>query len=71
LIWLAGSLVAGIVAVALALTVGRWLPWILGLLDRVLAWLGFGTWSARVLTSIERRVAARFGRRRSPGCGRP
>lgn len=51
-------------AVALALTAEKWLPRILGWLDRRLVELGFGTYSARFVTWLEKRLPG--GKRHGP-----
>lgn len=63
--------VAALLAVALSLylawTCGRWLPGLLGILDRFLSRVGFGTWSARFLTRMEARFGKKWGRRDGNG----
>lgn len=57
------SIIAGVICIALTLTAERWLLSILNILDKVLAALGVGTWSARILTNVENWVAERTARR--------
>lgn len=63
MIFLFATLAAGASAIFLVLTVETWLLPILNVLDRLLTWIGFGTWSARCLTKAEAWVSRRAGRR--------
>ena len=63
MLFLVIALAAGALAVFLVLTVERWLLQILNVLDRLLTWIGFGTWSARCLTKAEEWVSKRVARR--------
>jgi hypothetical protein len=63
MIFLVIAVVAGIVAITMALTVKSWLVGVLNVLDRCLTKLGVGTWSARVLTCAEDWVAKQISGR--------
>ena len=63
MILIAASIVIGVICIALTLTAERWLLSVLNTLDKVLAALGVGTWSARILTNVENWVAERIARR--------
>ncbi len=63
MILLAASIVVGVICIALTLPAERWLLSSLNILDKVLAALGVGTWSARILTNVENWVAERTARR--------
>jgi len=60
--------ILGVAAILLLLTVERWLVPALGWLDARLTAMGFGKWSAGLLTRMEERFARR---RRSADDGRP
>lgn len=50
---LAAVIAGAAVIIFLILTVERWLLYILNAMDKVLTRIGFGTYSARILTSVE------------------
>ena len=67
--WLVLVLAVGAAAIAAVLTLERWLRWALNGLDGLLTRVGFGKWSARMLTAAEEWVKRKRGRRAGAGGG--
>jgi hypothetical protein len=63
MIWLVLVVVLGTAVIAAVLTLERWLLWILNGLDGLLARMGFGKWTARMLTAMEDWAKSKWGRR--------
>jgi len=65
------SVLGAAASLILVLTMEEWLLAVLNVLDRILAALGVGTWSARLITGCEHWLADKAARRQRRRSARP